>query len=322
MQLLTLNSGGYSTADADSICLEQSVLAGSEFLIDGVLASGGNANLSPAGYVTITPVSPAVADADSVCLAQTVSSGDPFDINGALSSGGVATLSPPGCITITPSGDDTGTNFTVTGTDLNDDALIEVIAGAAVAVTSVHSFKTITDITPDANTDGNVSVGTAAADGTGNNFTVTGVDANGVSCSEIIAGDTGAVTSTISFATITSVVPELDTCGSFRVGTSQSGYSRALRLDTWAFPQCGFQVSVSGTVNYTVQQTFQGYTDPANPVAPADMQWLDSTDSNVVSATETKISNFAYSPVFVRIKINSGDGTATMNLVQYGNVSA
>lgn len=44
---------GYAAADTDSICLTQTPLAAGNLTINGALASGGVATLSPAGFVTV-----------------------------------------------------------------------------------------------------------------------------------------------------------------------------------------------------------------------------------------------------------------------------
>lgn len=163
---------------------------------------------------------------------------------------------------------------------------------------------------------------TTAANETGKNITVVGTDASGNVISEVIAGpNIATATSVLTYKTVTSITISSAAAGAITVGNSQSG-SITLALDTWALPMVGLQVSVSGTVNYSVQSTFDNPNDPANPVAPSALQWLDSSDAAVVNATATKQSNFAYAPPLVRLVLNSGAGSARISIIQYGVVPA
>ena len=73
---------------------------------------------------------------------------------------------------VSASGDESGKTFTVTGTDLSGNAQTEVITGPAANATVLGSktFKTISSITPSANTTGNITLGF-----TGAGITTTGV---------------------------------------------------------------------------------------------------------------------------------------------------
>lgn len=65
--------------------------------------------------------------------------------------------------------------------------------------------------------------------------------------------------------------------------------------------EVGLTFTVTGTINYTVQQTnddVQSYTDRT-------FNWLDSDDTNVVGATASKNSNYVAVPQAMRVKINS-----------------
>lgn len=90
-----------------------------------------------------------------------------------------------------------------------------------------------------------------------------------------------------------------------------AGSGAAMVLNIHGRPEVGLQVVVSGTVNYTVQQTLD---DPAD----AGATWFDHPDSNLVAATASKQGNYAYVPRAVRIKVNSGTGSATLTVIQAG----
>ena len=85
-------------------------------------------------------------------------------IGGALHSGNTVTNTGGRIVEITSAGDDSGIDATVTGTDVNGDALSETIdlADSGAAVTTAH-FKTITLIQTIGNSAGNIIAGTTAS---------------------------------------------------------------------------------------------------------------------------------------------------------------
>ena len=105
-----------------------------------------------------------------------VSGGD-LTIN-AFNSGGTASWNSDSdgkIISITSAGNDSSVKFTVVGTDMSDAAVSETIfGGAQQMVTGSKIFKTVTKVTADKATDGNITVG-AIGDGTdeGNDITFT-----------------------------------------------------------------------------------------------------------------------------------------------------
>jgi hypothetical protein len=154
-------------------------------------------------------------------------------------------------------------------------------------------------------------------------FIVVGTDHAGNSITETITGpNTTSVTSVLTYKTVNSVTISAAAAGAITVGNSQSGSSPAIALDPWAFPQVAIQCSVTGTVNYTVQQTLDNPNDPVNPIARTSMQWVDHPDTNLVAATATKQGNYGYAPLFMRLVINSGSGSVRMTVIQANVVSA
>ena len=65
--------------------------------------------------------------------------------------------------------------------------------------------------------------------------------------------------------------------------------------------QVGLTFIVTGTINYTVQQT----NDNVQSLTDRTFNWLDSDDSAVVGATASKNSNYIAIPEAMRVKINS-----------------
>ena len=100
------------------------------------------------------------ADPDGIATSQTPSGAGNLTINGAKASGGVATFNAARQVTITSAGDDQARTFTITGTDVNGNALTEAVAGAdTAAATSTKHFLTVTQIAVDDATAGAVTAG-------------------------------------------------------------------------------------------------------------------------------------------------------------------
>lgn len=153
-------------------------------------------------------------------------------------------------------------------------------------------------------------------------FTVTGTTFGGQSASETVQGTSGStVATTIDFATVTRISTSGATSASgVVVGTNGVAGSRWVRMDNWAFAQSVIQVDVSGTVNYTVQTTMDDPNSNTSPVSLASVTWLSALDTNIVAKTAAASGVMAYTPTFVRILLNSGTGTATCTISQFGNV--
>lgn len=311
MQQINVQVGPYAAADADGIALSQVVEAGAKAVLNGALGSFSATNVAasqtPSGAGNLTLTSTTVP------------------------------LNPEKYVYITTAADETTKTFTVYGRDRNGTSVVETITGVDTeTVSSVNKFAVITRIAVSAATAGAVTVGSysvatlspagritivSAGDESGNTFTISGTNWSGSPISEVITGaNIGTATSVMDYKTITSVVAENTTADAITIGTAQAGGSRWVRLDGWAFPQVGLQVDVDGTIDYTVQQTFDDPNSAVLPVSPEDVTWIDSADSAVVTETATKQSSYAYAPTFVRVVANSGGGSAVLRVTQYGNV--
>lgn len=88
------------------------------------------------------------------------------------------------------------------------------------------------------------------------------------------------------------------------------GSSSALVMNTNISPfNVGFGVVVTGTVNYTVQHTFD---DPAIGFST----WF--SHPTVASQAANADGNYAFPVTGIKVLVNSGSGTATLNLIQAG----
>lgn len=71
----------------------------------------------------------------------------------------------------------------------------------------------------------------------------------------------------------------------------------------------GFGVIVSGTVDYTVQHTFD---DPATGFST----WF--SHPTIAAQSTNKDGNYAFPVTGIKVLVNSGTGTATLKLLQAG----
>jgi len=96
--------------------------------------------------------------------------------------------------------------------------------------------------------------------------------------------------------------------------TTGPGNSAVGPLDIHGRPDVSLQVVVTGTANWTIQQTLDSPFDPS--VTPT---WFDHPDSNLVAQTVNRQGNYAYIPAAVRLVVNSGTGTARLTIIQAGD---
>lgn len=88
------------------------------------------------------------------------------------------------------------------------------------------------------------------------------------------------------------------------------GSSSALVMNTNISPfNVGFGVIVTGTVDYTVQHTFD---DPASGFST----WF--SHPTVAAQVANADGNYAFPVTGIKVLVNSGSGTATLKLIQAG----
>jgi hypothetical protein len=73
-------------------------------------------------------------------------------------------------------------------------------------------------------------------------------------------------------------------------------------------------VTVTGTVNYTVQYTFDDVF--AKDFNPSTANWVDHP--SLTAQTATKDSNIAYPVRGIRLSVASGTGTTRLTIIQAG----
>jgi hypothetical protein len=113
----------------------------------------------------------AAAVANGIALSQAVVAAGPLNLNGSLVTAGVAQLDVAGSggapsvarrVLIASSGADSAIIFTIVGTDRNGNALTGTVTGVASGTSqfSAQDFATVTSVSANAATAGNITVGT------------------------------------------------------------------------------------------------------------------------------------------------------------------
>lgn len=160
---------------------------------------------------------------------------------------------------------------------------------------------------------------TAASNESAKTFTITGTNWSGAAISETIAGPNATTAYTaLDFKTVTSITISATAAGAVQVGTNNIASSAWARMDDWAPTYVSIQCNSSGTVDFTVQSSLDDPNSPSNPVDPADCVWIDTNDSLAVGASASLQTNYFFAPAFLRILLNSGDGTVTATFTQHG----
>ena len=305
MRLISVTVGPLAAPDDDAVSLSQVPSGAGAIVIDGTYAADYSA--------TRIAASQAVGSATDLTLT-----------TAATNLGGRS-------VVIVCAGN-SGVNFTVKGTDINGAYLSETLTGANTSRVATRGlFMTVTAISSSGAATGNVSAGvngllatmdtprrlllTTSADDTGDTFTITGTDWNDRPVTETLTGVNNSTAYTVrDYKTITSIWTSGASSGTVKFGTNGIASSRPISLDRFALAPTLLQVTVSGTVNFTVQQSLQ---DP-NAVGYASVNWVNHPDSGVAAATATAQANYAYIPTVTRITLNSqtNPGYVIYNVLQ------
>lgn len=159
---------------------------------------------------------------------------------------------------------------------------------------------------------------TSGGNDTGITFTVIGTNANGKALTEAVTGASGAAASTTQdFKTVTSITHTGTVAGTLKVGTSGVGSTPWQMLNFFdQYFTIGVGVVVSGTINFTVEYTYDNPNSPYTGTFPTAFS---------ISDLATKIANTSAAfgtPVYaVRLTQNSFTypGTAKMIVIQSGD---
>lgn len=141
-------------------------------------------------------------------------------------------------------------------------------------------------------------------------LTFTGTDVDGFALTETIAAPAGSatVTTTGYYKTLTSVtVSATIGADTFSIGWAAQFISPTIGLDRNG-GITGLNVIVSGTINYTIQQTF----NEIQTLTRTSINWMDNDDSALVSSVVNSNGNYIVSVIATRLVVNSYSSGATI----------
>lgn len=146
-----------------------------------------------------------------------------------------------------------------------------------------------------------------AGNDAGRVFTLVGTGRTGQRITFTMAGSNVSQTvSTKTLYTLISITPDAATAGAITVGVVAQGRQYPVVIDRMQNPTTiAVAAVVTGTISYTVQHTFN---DPQSG-NPDTWTWINIEDTNMVSASATKDSNYAFPPTAIAMLINSGTGS-------------
>lgn len=158
-------------------------------------------------------------------------------------------------------------------------------------------------------------------------FTVFGMDSQGRQITEVITGpNNGTATSVLNYLTVT----RIQTSGAVGTGTTvdtvATGASQEIPLNLYVIEfNVNLVVEVSGTVNYTVQYTFDDVQNTNGTLSATagfptatggPYNWVNH--SSLTSQTANNAGQLIGPTVATRIVTNSGSGTLSFRVIQSG----
>lgn len=150
-----------------------------------------------------------------------------------------------------------------------------------------------------------------ANDHSGKTVTLVGTDANGYAQTEVVTGPAGSATveSTLFFKTLTSATPS-STIGAdtFDIGWVDEVASKMIPIN-WRGPTTSISVDVTGTLDFTVQQTFDTWATVAEAQA---VGWL--AISALSAKTADTLGAATAGATAIRVILNSYSSGAELQM--------
>lgn len=143
-------------------------------------------------------------------------------------------------------------------------------------------------------------------------LTVTGFEdeARNIAITETLsAPNANTVETTNYFYVITDIAADGAVGSNIEAGAVDEAVSPIIPLN-YKGGTVAMNFTVTGTINYTVQQTFFEYND----VSSLPLVWDDHDDGDLVSQTATKNGNYIAIPRAMRVKINSYSSGAALTI--------
>lgn len=156
-----------------------------------------------------------------------------------------------------------------------------------------------------------------ATDHSGKTVTLVGTDPDGYALTEVVTGPTGSATveSAGYFLTLTSATPSA-TIGAdtFDIGWVDETATKSIPLDWRSDVTAAVNVDVTGTINFTVQYTFDDIQRPGQTARSAAQngQWIDL--AALASKTADTVSTAPLGATAIRLLVNSYSSAAELQM--------
>ncbi len=162
-----------------------------------------------------------------------------------------------------------------------------------------------------------IGIGSANND-SGITFTLTGTDNDDKALSEVVTGPNATtVESTGYFKTITSVVVSGATVGDVQVGTVDEVLTQTIPLDRASAQTATIGVDITGTINYTVEYTFDDVQ--TTTMAAQSAQWFALAALATKTADAQGSTDLGVSAIRLKVNSHSAAAEAQMYVAHVGN---
>lgn len=151
---------------------------------------------------------------------------------------------------------------------------------------------------------------TSGGNDTGVTFTIYGLDAGYSPQTDAVTGaNAGIATSAKYFRTVTRIAASAAVATVVKAGTNGIGVTAWANLNIHAQPcNTSFRCLVTGTVNYTLQYTYDDLSSISDILS----------DAVILAVTASQEASYTYPITAGRVLLNSGTGTVKMTAIQAG----
>lgn len=162
---------------------------------------------------------------------------------------------------------------------------------------------------------------TSAGNDSGITFTITGIDQNGLSISEVVTGSSGAPGTAVStkfYKSISKIAVSGAAAGAVTVGTvntTLSTISQMIPLDFYHRIATQVMIEVTGTINFSVSETF----DPILANGPSGAILVTPTALSSKTSNINSLLDVGATGVVVQINSYSTGATLTARIISAAN---
>jgi hypothetical protein len=150
---------------------------------------------------------------------------------------------------------------------------------------------------------------TPTGDESARTYTIVGTDQNGVATTEVLAGLNATITESVAyFKTVSSITVDANTAGALIAGTVDEVCTPDIPMDWTAQIAANMSVDVTGTINFTIQESFTPINDPTW----TSLFWVSITA--LASKTADTTSTGTPGHTAMRVVINSYSSGAELQV--------